>query len=167
MISTLVTLCSTVSTRELHLIQEYHAIIFRGLVLPNAGGIRALQNRLQELAEDVDITAVARHFNLTILKDRATCPVCESERSIQLFAETNSFRCHSAGLSGDCISLCAHLTGTGMYPAAKALSKLFATPSGARNNSSTTAPQKPEARTAPHAQPAPSFDPESYLTKLQ
>jgi hypothetical protein len=94
----------------------------------------------KKIAEQVDIGDVAKLCNLVVTKDRATCPVCDSERSIQLFAETNSFRCHSAEISGDCISLYAHLNGTGMYAAAKSLQEQFGTADAARPATSPTSP---------------------------
>lgn len=119
----------------------------------------------KELAEQVDIYAVAKLLQLAIVKDRATCPVCDSERALQFFAETNSFRCHSAEQSGDCIALYAHIHGVGMYPAAKALKEQFGTATAAPTAPST-APQKPEVRTARAAQPTPIFDPAAFASKL-
>jgi hypothetical protein len=127
----------------------------------------------KQLAEEVDILDVARHLQLTIVKDRATCPACETDRALQFFHETNSFQCHAAGETQktDCISLYAHVKGVGMYPAAKALSELFATPTGARQQLSTTPPQKPAGGRQPAApappQEAPAFDPQKFLARLE
>ena len=63
----------------------------------------------KQLATEIDIADVARLLKLQVVKDRAHCPVCDSDRSIQLYSETNSFRCHKAEISGDCIALYAHL----------------------------------------------------------
>jgi len=129
----------------------------------------------KKLAEEIDIFAVAKSLDLTITKDRATCPVCDSERSLQFFADSNSFRCHSAELSGDCISLYAHINGVGMYQAAKVLSEQFQTAEAAGRS---TSPQKPggvpppsastaAAREAPKkGQPAP-FDPAKFASRLE
>jgi CHC2 zinc finger len=121
----------------------------------------------KELAERVDVAQVAQHLGLQIKgKDnRSSCPACQSdnERALQLFPETNSFRCYTASVSGDCIALLAHVKGTGMYAAAKQLGELFGTPTSGRNTSPTT-PQKPEGRTA-QAQPAP-FDPDKFAKNL-
>lgn len=121
----------------------------------------------KQLAQDVDIMEVAQHVGLRTFRKgddvRARCPACESnsDRSLQLFEETNSFRCHAAELSGDCIALLAHAKGyTGMYRAAKEISEQF----GA---TASTAPQKTEGRTA-RAQPAPPkpFDPVAFAKNL-
>jgi hypothetical protein len=121
----------------------------------------------KQLAQDIDITDVARLLGVTLSKDmRATC--CGSERSLQIFPETNSFRCHSAQLSGDCISFYAHIKGfEGMYKAARELSELFRV--------SGIVPTVPDKATVPSTppqkkpergkQPAP-FDPTAFATKL-
>jgi len=130
----------------------------------------------KELAEAIDVTQVAQQLGLQVKqvgKDlRSSCPVCSDDpRALQLFPETNSFRCHSASLSGDCIALYAHVMNyQGMYKAAKELGELFGTANAGRNNS-PTAPQAPTGRTA-KSQPAPpqpkeAFDPATYLTKLK
>lgn len=119
----------------------------------------------KEIAERIDVGTVAKHFGLAIQKDRAACPICAAERALQIFPETNSYRCHSAEVSGDCISLYAHIKRVGMYAAAKALSELF--PAATASGIPATPPQKSEGRTA-RAQPAPKiFDPEEYASKLQ
>ncbi len=136
------------------------------------------------IAESVDVEAVARQMGVPLKRSanelRAACPACETDddRSLAVYPETNSYRCFAASLSGDSISLWAHLNGyTGMYRAAKELAELFphATASGTakttdpeRETVPATPPQKPEARTvAPRAQPAPAFDPDEYAAKLQ
>jgi len=106
----------------------------------------------KQIAESVDIYAVVKLCELQLTKDRATCPVCDSERSIQLFAESNSFRCHSAELSGDCISLYAHINGVGMYPAAKALAEQFRIADA--SGKTATSPQKPGGVPPPSASTA-------------
>ena len=58
----------------------------------------------KQLATEIDIADVADLLKLKVIKGRAHCPVCDSERAIQLYPETNSFCCHSADISGDCIS---------------------------------------------------------------
>jgi hypothetical protein len=80
--------------------------------------------------------------------------------------ETNSFRCYSAGQSGDCIALYAHLNGTGMYKAAKELQEQFATATAART-APATAPQKPERgnQPAPPSKTA-TFDPAAFSERL-
>jgi hypothetical protein len=104
----------------------------------------------KQLATDIDIGDVAKHLGLKLTKDRAHCPVCDSDRAIQLFEETNTFRCHSAGVSGDCIHLYAHIKGTGMYKSALALSELFASASVPRTGTHPeTHPQKPEGPLKP------------------
>jgi len=126
------------------------------------------------IAERVDIYAVAKHLGLTVVKDRAACPVCATERAIQFFPETNSFQCHASGntRNSDCIALYSHIKGyDGMYRAAKELDELFGT-ADAAPDSSSTAPQKSEGRSqpAPASRPASktehAFDPEAYAAKL-
>lgn len=121
----------------------------------------------KQLAEEIDIEAVAKHLDLNVIKDRALCPVCKSDRSIQLFLETNTFRCHSAEMSGDCINLYAHITGTGMYQAAKALQGQFQTAQAA--GQPVTPPQKPEGRNQPASKPPrqeQGFDRERFAKDL-
>lgn len=97
----------------------------------------------KEIAENNDIYEVAKYLGLTVTKDRATCPACDSERALQLYAETNSFYCHSMEKGGDCISLVAHVKGySGQYPAAKELADRSGTATAARTDTATT-PQKP------------------------
>lgn len=108
----------------------------------------------KEIAENNDIYEVAQYLGLTITKDRATCPVCESDRALQFYAETNSFYCHSIEKGGDCISLVAHVKSySGQYPAAKELADRSGTATAARTETATT-PQKPGGRTE-KSQPAP------------
>lgn len=124
------------------------------------------------LAEKIDVEQVASHVGLILKKSgkelRAMCPTCNGndERSLALYPETNSFRCFAAQLSGDSISLYAHLQGTGNYAAAKALEQQFGSTA---NAAAPTAPTRPEGRTA-KAQPAPKpdavFDPEVFASKL-
>lgn len=129
------------------------------------------------IAEAVDITSVANHLGLTIHKNRAACPACNSEndRALEFLPESNSFRCWTASppngqkcLTGDCIGLYAHVKGLGMYASAKALAELFGIANASRN-SSATAPQKPESRTE-KSQPAPApkqtFDPAKFAARL-
>ena len=109
---------------------------------------------------------MAQLLGLKIAKNRAYCPACDSDRAIQLFPETNSFRCYGIEKSGDCIALYAHVKGyKGMYRAAAELQEHF----------SCTPPQKTEGGTA-KAQPAPPkraekreeqpFDPQAFAAKL-
>lgn len=122
----------------------------------------------KKIAEDIDVADVARLLGVQLTKDNRA-PCCDNDRSLQLFPDTNSFRCHAAGISGDCISLYAHVKGyQGMYKAAKELAEHFQTAKAAEPR--PTAPQKPEGRPA-QAQPAPSskaapFDAEAYAAKL-
>ena len=129
----------------------------------------------KQIAEDIDIYAVAQVLRLEVIKDRAHCPVCDSERALQFFPETNSFQCHAAGetRNSDCIALYAHIKGVGMYQAAKALQEHFGTASAARTAPVTT-PTRPKRGTV-QAQPSPPrpasrapapFDPESFAAKL-
>src|SRR5689334_22513386 len=87
----------------------------------------------KEIAERVDIYEVARLLGINIVKDRAVCPRCESERALQFFPETNSYQCHASGntQNTDCIALWAHVRGyEGMYRAAKEISELFPATAG-------------------------------------
>jgi hypothetical protein len=103
----------------------------------------------KQLAQDIDIADVASLLRLEPHKDRFSCPTCDNERAIQLYRETNTFRCHIAKLSGDCITLYAHAHSyTGQYRAAKELSEHFQT---AKAAGSPTAPQKPAVRSQPNA----------------
>lgn len=117
----------------------------------------------KRIAEDTDIYAIAKSLGITVVKDRADCPVCKSQRGLQFFAETNSFQCHASGetRNSDCISLYAHIEGCGMYQAAKALQEQF----GA---SASTAPQETAPRNQPGAtsRPVPTFDAEEFASKL-
>lgn len=130
------------------------------------------------LAEQIDIEAVAQLCGLGLKRSgkelRSACPACKSddERALAVMPESNSFRCYSAGQSGDCIALYAHLNGTGMYKAAKELQEHFGTATAART-APATAPQKPEGRdNGPTSRPAPAkkpeatFDAEAYIQKL-
>lgn len=123
----------------------------------------------KELAEQLDIEAVAKQLGLMLKRTpkdlRAKCPACDSndERALQIIPETNSFRCYAAELSGDCISLYAHLKGTGMYAAAKALQESRGSASAAPVTTPATAPQKP----APRKQPGAPFDPAAFAEKLE
>jgi hypothetical protein len=132
----------------------------------------------KQIAESVDIEAVAAHLGITFKANRAQCPVCQSDdqRSLQCYPETNSYSCWAAKVSGDVISLWAHVNGyQGMYRAAKQLSEQFCNPSLAGHVeqvpevSRGTAPQKPEARTESvprRTQPAPAFDATAFAAKL-
>ena len=122
----------------------------------------------KHLATEIDIGDVANLLQLKVVKDRAACPLCDSERAIQIFVETNSFRCHKADISGDCIALYAHIEQTGMYKSALALQEHFRTAEA--GGKAATAPQRPEGRPA-KSQPAPTkperaFDPEAFAAKL-
>lgn len=126
----------------------------------------------KQIAEDIDVLTVARHFSLKLKREgnefRARCPVCDSgdDRALHLYAETNSFRCHAAELSGDCISFYAHLMRyDGMYKAAKELLELFGTAAAARTVQAT-APQKPEGRSQPAPTKPEGFDPAAITAKL-
>jgi hypothetical protein len=119
----------------------------------------------KQIAEEIDIYAVAKLLNINVIKDRAKCARCDSDRALQFFPDTNSFQCHAAGetRNSDCIALYAHIQGTGMYQAAKALSEHFQTATAAGRS---TPPTRPEGRTA-QAQPAPKpFDPQAFADKL-
>lgn len=109
----------------------------------------------RQLAESIDIYAVAKLLGINVVKDRAACPVCEADRALQFFPYTNTFQCHAAGETNktDCISLYAHVKGVGMYQAAKALHQHF---SG----------KTVERETPKTPQPSP-FNPDEYLQKLQ
>jgi hypothetical protein len=131
------------------------------------------------IAESIDIYDVAEHLGLSIVKDRAKCPVCDTDRALELIAETNSFRCHHCPprephhkcFTGDCITLYAHINGMkGSYPAAVKLQELFLT-----RTAPVTAPQKPAGRSQPAApsKEAPAapkkeapFDPVAFAAKL-
>ncbi len=121
----------------------------------------------KQIAEDIDIADVAHLLKLEPHKDRFACPTCENERAIQLYPETNTFRCHIAKLSGDCIGLYAHSRGyVGQYKAAKELSEHFATAT-AVHTAPSTVPQKPAARSQPSAPKAEVvFDPAAFAAKL-
>src|SRR4051812_34726301 len=95
------------------------------------------------IAEEIDIFAVATHLALNVVKNRATCPACESDRAIEFYPETNTFHCHSAKVGSDCISLLAHVRNyQGQYHAAKELVELFGTATAARTTP-TTHPTRP------------------------
>jgi hypothetical protein len=120
----------------------------------------------KELAERIDIMDVAASLGLTMTKEkRCACPTCGGDtRGIQIFEETNSYRCYRSDTSGDCISLYAHVKRySGMYRAARELSEQFGSATA-----QPTLPQKPERRTATkEAQPTPApFDPEKFAAKL-
>jgi hypothetical protein len=134
----------------------------------------------KEIAESVDAEAVARHVGLAMKRSgkelRSACPSCNSddERALAIFPETNSFRCYASQLSGDCIALYGHLTGTGMYQSAKYLQEQFGAATAAHTTPVTT-PQKPGVAPSPPASsaaPAGSqgrsvpFDPQKFLAKL-
>jgi hypothetical protein len=135
----------------------------------------------KEVAEAIDVEQVASHLSLTLKRGgkdlRTKCPACktEDERSLAIMPETNSFRCYAAGISGDCIALYAHVLGTGMYKAAKALTEQFqgtvrTVPD--RDTAPSAPPQKPGV-SAPASSAAPppksgagSFDPTAFAAKL-
>ena len=126
----------------------------------------------KKLAEDIDIAAVAKLLQLAVIKDHARCPVCDSDRALQLFTDSNSFRCHSAEISSDCISLYAHINGVGMYKAALALQEHFQTADAAGKvptpptRSAAGTPKGQPSSTKP-AKPERAFDPEEYAARLQ
>ncbi len=132
------------------------------------------------IAESADIYAVAQHLGLNVVKDRAHCPVCDTDRAIEIKPESNTFVCYAGDprpgceyLAGDCIALYAHVKSyDGMYRAAKELSELFGTADAARSTPATS-PQKsggspsPSASTAAAASKAAQpFDPNAYAAKL-
>lgn len=119
----------------------------------------------KQLAQDIDIAEVAHLLKLEPHKDRFACPTCDNDRAIQLFPETNSFRCHIAKISGDCISLYGHANNyVGQYRAAKELSEHFQT---AKAAGALTAPQKPAGGKQPAAPKEEiTFDPEKFAAKL-
>ena len=122
----------------------------------------------KEIAQNIDVEAVANLLGLTVKGNRASCPACEDERSIQLYPETNSFFCHSANKGGDVIGFYAHAKNyDGMYRAAKELHEHFS----AQRTAPVTAPQKPAARNQPSAPPKKDaaqkgFDKEKFAESL-
>lgn len=131
------------------------------------------------LAESIDIQDVARSIGLAPKKSgnelRAPCPACNTDdhRALAIMPESNSYRCYAAPVSGDCISLYAHINGVGMYQAAKALQEQFSAPATAGRKN--TAPQEPSAARTAKSQPGSSkttrkstatFDPEAFAAKL-
>lgn len=132
------------------------------------------------IAEGVDIYVVAKQLGLQVVKGRAHCPVCDTDRAIELKPETNTFICYAGHprqgcnhLSGDCIALWAHVKGyEGQYRAAKELSELFGVATATRREQVPgTPPQKPEASSRPSASPAPppsqkGFDADKFGAEL-
>lgn len=122
----------------------------------------------KELAAAIDVADVAQHARVKLKQSgselRGACPACNSgdERALQVIPQTNSFRCHSAKLSGDCISLYAHVANIGNYAAARALQEHFL---GART-APPTPPQKTEVRKQPPPPKSEAFDPEAFAQKL-
>lgn len=121
----------------------------------------------KELAEQVDITEVARHLGLKLRPSsgelRGQCPTCQSgdHRALCVYPETNSFRCFAAEQSGDCIGLYSHIKEVGMYPAAKALKELFSP------SLSGTVPSKSvEKKAEPRKVEPPAFDPQKFAERL-
>lgn len=129
----------------------------------------------KELAERVGVEQVADNHRIVVKQSgkelRGFCIACNGDdpRSLCLYPETNSFRCFSAGISGDSIALHAHLNGWAMYAAAKDLANMF--PDGGR----ATAPQKTEVRKQPNPPKLPEdiaknmaadFDPAVFASKL-
>lgn len=115
----------------------------------------------KKLAEEIDITDVAKLLGLKLTRDhRCACPTCDGDdRVLQIFPDTNSFRCHVEGLSGDCISLYAHVKRLGMWPAAKALNDHFNSPTG--ETISPTTPRRKSGGDQP-----PTFDPAAFAANL-
>ncbi len=121
----------------------------------------------KELAERVGVEQVTELHRIILKQSgkelRGFCIACNGEdpRSLCLYPETNSFRCFSAGISGDSIALHAHINGWGMYQAAKDLAGQFP------NGQPATAPQEPERRKQPAPNQKPeAFDPETFASKL-
>lgn len=125
----------------------------------------------KQLALDIDVEQVADWLGLKLTNKanniRTECPTCGGDdRTLQIFPETNSFRCYKAEISGDVISFYGHCRNyTGMYRAAKELAEHFHTADAA---GSPTAPQKPVGRTQPATAPKKElvFDPASFASKL-
>lgn len=82
------------------------------------------------IAERTHVSAVARYLGLEVKKGRIPCPSCNKggERAIELHEDTNSFRCHMAGVSGDSIALLAHIKDQRMLVSAKELDALKQAP---------------------------------------
>jgi len=137
----------------------------------------------KKIAESVDVAQVVSHLGITLKGNRAQCPACQTEdpRSLQVYPDTNSFSCWAAKVSGDVISLWAHIHGyQGMYRAACEVEDMFLSVPGhveqVREVSRGTAPQKPGDTGSPAltASPAPKkgqesaapFDPDAYASKL-
>jgi DNA primase len=120
------------------------------------------------IAENIDVVDVAEYLGLKTKREkdsfRCTCPVCDTERGLEIIPNTNSFACYGcqapAGkkhVGGDIIALVAHVKGySGMYKAAKELHAHFSAARG-------TAPQKEKGRANV---PAP-FDPAKFAAKLE
>lgn len=134
----------------------------------------------KRIAEEIDISEVARYLGITIGKDhRGNCPGCADhhERNLELKPESNTFICFTGQprpgtryLSGDCITLYAHVRGyQGQYKAAKELQDAF------MSNAPAEPPQKKttEARTEKETQPRPTskkvaaFDPDKFAASLE
>lgn len=119
----------------------------------------------KKIAEEIDIFAVAQYLNLTVVKDRAACPICKADRALQFFPATNSFQCHAAGETHktDCISLYAHIMNVGMYQAAKRLHERFG---GQEPAAGKIAHETSALSTSTRVKRSAQFDPDSYLAKL-
>lgn len=124
----------------------------------------------KQLAQDIDITDVSRLLGVKLSKDmRAEC--CGSERSLQIFAETNSFTCWHSKVSGDCISLYAHAKNyQGMYRAARELEEHFRTTGSAVASTAPTAaraePTAPKKNHIPDTRKMVPFDAAAFAAKL-
>jgi hypothetical protein len=101
----------------------------------------------KEIAETTDIFAVAKYLKLAVVKNRAYCPACDTDRAIELKPETNTFICFAGtprepehkNLAGDCINLVVHIRGyESGYPAARELKEHFGTAEAARTAPSTS-----------------------------
>lgn len=118
--------------------------------------------------------AVAKSLTLNVVKNRASCPACESDdHPLQFYEETNSFFCHKSKQGGDCIELYVHINGGGKYQAAKHLKDTFGTATAAQTSPSTT-PTRPRAEPTVPPRSAPAkpkqdapFDPTAFAAKLQ
>jgi hypothetical protein len=131
-----------------------------------------LRLNFREIAASIDIFDVAAYLKLAIVKNRTTCPACESERAIEFYPETNTFFCHSAKVGADCISLLAHVRNQqGQYAAAKELSEHFHT-AGADGKVAThpeavrAEPTAPKKLLTGAGKKSHDFDPVAFAAKL-
>lgn len=127
----------------------------------------------KEIAQSIDIEAVATHARLKPHKDRLGCPTCGNERSIELFPETNTFACYTAPkvngktLGGDCIRLYAHVMGyEGQYKAAKELHEHFLANARQVQSTSPNSPTQRQEKQKEKSAPNKPFDPIAFGAKL-